>query len=377
MEDIHGNFLTRDLVVAEPKVVRYLSGPSSIEFKVHPMEPTVQLADGSGPIQFKPFAQIIHALKDGPDGNEIVWASCIVQPSDVDPVTGILSLRSEGFSGYAKGLPWLVNWNPIAVDPFEIYENVWSHIQSFPNGNLGVTTYPTTSGTQMLPGFTFNNEEFVQNFFAIFIREVDRQDCGEYLSKLARDIPFDVFEESSWNENRSGIIKKIRLAYPSGGVDQTDLTFRINENITEATPKQEIEQNWFSDISLKGYFPGKQYSVQLSNADPNRLRRVVDELDLKIDSQERTAAWAKRKLTRRQVPHYYESVTIDPYHSNAPFGTFDVGDLIKVQGPMAWVGEISQKHKVMAIAWDEAKNVVQLNLMAEGAFNYDPIEYVP
>ena len=372
-----GEILTRDLVAQEVQVVRSLSGPSQIEFKIHPNEPSVQMADGSGPIQFKAYGHIIHAIKEDQFGDEIVWASCIVQPSDVDPTTGIMSLRATGFSSYPKGLPWLENWNPIAVDPFEIVERIWTHIQSFPNGNLGVTVYPTVSGTQMLPGFSFNNEEFIQDFFAIFIRESDRQDCGDYINKLARDIPFDFFEESAWNTGRTAIEKKIRLAYPAGGVDQVGLSFRVNENIREATPKQEVETSWFSDISLKGYFPGKEYSVQLANADPDRLRRVMNELDLNINSQERGAAWAKRALTRRQFPRYFESVVIDPYHSNAPFGTFDVGDLIQVQGPMAWVGSLNQKHKITMIAWDETKNLVQLQLLAEGAFNYDPIEYIP
>lgn len=377
VEDIHGNILSRDLVAQEVRVIRHLSGPSQIEFSIHPKQPSVQMPDGSGPIQFKPFGHIIHAVKENHQGDEVVWASGIVQPSDVDPQTGVMALRATGFSDYPKGLPWLQNWNPIAVDPFEIVERIWTHIQSYDNGNLGVTVYPTSSGTQMLPGFSFNNEEFVQEFFAIFIRASDRLDCGDYIQKLARDIPFDYFERSAWNETRTAITKSIQLAYPHGGQTRNELTFRVNENVSQTTPKQEVEQNWFSDINIKGYFPGKEYSVELANADPNRLRRVISELDLNINSQERGAAWAHRKLTRRTVPDYYESVVVDPYHSNAPFGTFDVGDTIRIQGPMPWVGGMDQEHRVIAHAWDESKNVVQLNLLAEGAFNYDPIEYIP
>lgn len=376
IEDIHGNILARDLQPQNAKVVRILSGPSQIEFNIHPKDPSVQLPNGSGPIQFKPWGQWVHACKYLADGTEKVWASGIVQPSDVDPASGIMTLKAEGFSNYAKGIPWLENWNPIAVDPFEIVVRIWNHIQSYQNGNLGVSVYPTTSGMQMLPGFSFNNEEFVQDFFAIFIREVDMIDCGDYINKLARDIPFDYFEESAWNPSKTGITKKIRLGYPFGGVDQTDLIFRMNENVTSATPKVEVEQNWFSDITIKGFFPGKQYSATLSNADPDRFRRVMNETDLHVDSNERTAAWAHRLLTRRQVPYYFEAISIDPYHPNAPFGEYDVGDIVRVQGPSAWHGNIDQKHKIMMIAWDEAKNAVELKLLAEGAFSYDPIVYI-
>ena len=376
VEDVHGNILTRDLVPQNVNIVRLLSGPAQIEFQIHPKDPSVQMPNADGPIQFKPWGHWIHAVKELPNGTEKIWASGIVQPSDVDPQTGILSLKAEGFSNYPKGLPWLVNWNPIAVDPFEIVYRIWQHIQSYDNGNMGVTVYPTVSGTQMLPGFSFNNENFIQDFFAIFIREVDRTDCGDYINKLARDIPFDYLEESSWDESKTVIQKKIHLGYPQIGADQENLAFRMGENVSAATPKNETEINWFSDITMKGYFPGKEYSNQISNADPDRYRRVMDELDLHINSNERAKAWAHRLLTRRLVPYYYESIIIDPYHPNAPFGTFDCGDIIKVQGPTAWHGNMDQKHKVMMIGWDESKNVMELKLLAEGAFAYDPIEYV-
>ena len=381
VEDAHGNFLTKDLVGLEPAVVRNLSGASKIQMKLHFKDPSVQMP-GGGPIQFKPWGTWIHAMKDLPDGTERCIASCLVQPSQVDAQTGILSLEAAGFSAYPKGLPWLMNWNPIAVDPFEIVEVIWDHLQSYPkdsqdlaNGNLGVTVYPTTSGTQMLPGFGFDQENLVQDFFAIFIREVDQKDCGEYISKLARDIPFDYVEETVFSTDRKKLEKKLHLGYPYLGVDQSDLIFRPNENVIQATQKAEVEIQWASGFTFKGWFPQKQYSASFTNADPDRYRRLVKEDDIHLDSNERAAAWSHRKLTRRQFPNYFETIVIDPYHTNAPWHEFDVGDFVRVQGPLAWHGNIDQVHKIMAIAHDGSKGTMQLNLMAEGAFNYDPIQY--
>lgn len=383
VEDVHGNIIARDVVGQEAKVGRMLSGPASIEVKLHPKDPSVQIPGGSGPIQFKPFGHLIHALKEDLNGDERIWASGIFQPSEIEPESGVMTLQAQGFSNYPKGIPWLENWNPIAVDPAEIFTRIWNHIQSYPNGNLGVRitnldgSEPADTGTQMLPGFSFNNEEFVQDFFAIFIREIDRNDCGDYLNRLARDIPFDYFETSEWNDTHTGVDKSIKIAYPYGGVDQTDLIFRMGENVRAATQKQESEMNWFSDITIKGFFPGKEYSSTIINADPDRWRRVMDETDLNIDSNERAAAWGHRRLTRRQFPNQYESIIIDPYHPNAPFSSYDVGDFIRIVGPMPWVSpNVDQKHKVIGWSWDEKSGAMQLNTMAEGAFNYDPIEYV-
>lgn len=377
IEDIHGNILARDVVGQEVQIMRALSAPCDINMKLHPKQPDIQHYSGSGPIQIKPWGHWLHAMKYNQFGEEVFVGSGIVDVSEVDPESGILALNAKGFSHYPKGIPWLVNWNPIAVDPFEIVNAIWQHIQSYSNGKLGVTTYPAESGTKMLPGFSFNNEQYVQDFFAIFIRAIDKTDCGEYLDKLARDIPFDYFEESTWNSNRTAIKKGIRLGYPNGGTRQNGLTFRRGENVKAATPRLPTEVEWMSDIIIDGFFPGKVYSSQITNADPDRYRRVMNEMDLRIDSNERAAAWAKRRLTRRQFPFQYESIVVDPYHSNAPFGTFDVGDEILIEGDMPWVGEkIKQWHRILAIGFDEAKGDIELKVMAEGAFNYDPIQFL-
>lgn len=383
VEDVHGNILARDMVGMEPSVTRVLSGPCEINIKLHPKEPSIQLPNSQGPIQFKPWGQWVHVLKEDLTGIEKIWASGLVQPSDIDPQTGILNLRAQGFANYPKGIPWLENWNPIAVDPGEIFERIWTHLQSYPTGNLGVTvtnkngTVPARTLTQMLPGFSFQNEEFVQDFFAIFIRAVDRNDCGDYLNKLCRDIPIDYWEDTTWSGGTAPIEKFIRIAYPFGGVDQQGVIFRTGENVIATTAKQPTQVDWFSDITINGYFPGKVYSSTISNADLDRYRRTMDEVDLHVDSNERAAAWGKRKLSRRQYPAaQFESIIIDPYHPNAPHGSFDVGDFVRIQGEIPWEGNIDVKHKVLTHSWDEAKGVVQLGVMAEGAFNYDPVEYV-
>ncbi|AHN84042.1 minor tail protein [Mycobacterium phage Hawkeye] len=377
-----GQILTRDLYVSNPKIMKKLSGPCIIEFDVDHRHPSVQMPDGSGPIQFKPWGHWCHVEKEIRGKRRIV-ASALFQPSEVDPESGILKAQWQGFSGYPKGLPWLQNWNPIAVDPFEIVDRIWNHLQSYSNGNLGVTVYspgpgdtrviPPNSNTELLPGFSFDGQQFVQDFFAIFIRRIDFTDCGDYITKLARDIPFDFFEESEWNEDHTAINKFLRLEYPHGGVLQSNLSFRLNENVIRGKSRTEAEIEWTSDIGIRGWFPGKVYSSQLSNADPKRYRRFVLEEDAKINSTERSEAWAHRQLARRQFPAYWETITVNMYHPNAPFGSWDVGDQIRVQGYMPWVGWVDQVHKIIAWSLDESSATCELTLRAEGAFNYDPI----
>lgn len=431
--------ISYDLPVNAPKVMRKLSGPCMIEFDVDYRDPRVSDPETGEPILFKPWGHWCH-IEYNYRGERKIFASGIFKPSEVDSKTGMLRAQFEGFSGYPKGMPWLQNWNPIAVDPFHIVNKIWTHLQAYNNGtgNLGVIPYsapndkgswnastntptlangtgsasdmytvsvagtslgatfaigdsifydgsewkksavagkvvPALSNTQMLPGFSFDGQTFVLDFFAIFIRAVDFTDCGDYINKIARDVPFDYFEECEWNEDRTEVNKYLRLAYQDGGTLQSNLAFRLNENIFEAKSRIESEIEWTSDVIIRGWYPGKVYSKELTNADDFRYRRTVLEEDVNINSGERAEAWAGRQLTRRQIPSYWKSIIVNMYHPNAPFGSYDVGDTIRVQGVMPWVGNVDQLHRIIAMSIDLSTNTAELSLMAEGAFNYDPI----
>ncbi len=364
-----GEIVARDVIVKNLVVQRALSAGCDIAFDVDFHDPSV------AGIYFKPWQQYIH-LEKVMLGKRRIWCTGIVQPSDVDPNSGVLHLKAKGFAAYPKGIPWLEDLNWVANDAYEPVVEIWRHLQEdFPNGNLNVEVYPKTSGVEMLPGYGFDGDLLNMNFFATFVRAVDKLDCGDYIDALARDIPFDYVERSEWNSDRTDIIKKIHLGYPRLGLIQETIAFILNENVLSAKPHTETETDWVSDVGVTGWFPGFEYSSTLANADPNRLRRYLDEATANIDSNERAAAWAHRRLARRQTPAYWEQITIDPNHPNAPMGTFDVGDTIIVSGFMPWVGHIRQYHKIIAIQFDVGKNTCQLQLMAEGAFNYDQIFY--
>jgi hypothetical protein len=357
----------RDLNVTNLVIQRELSGPCSISCDVNPNDTSAQ------GLYLKPWEQYIH-IEKVMLGKRRIWCTGIVQPSDIDPSSGILHLQAKGFAFYPKGIPILEDVTKLANDAFFMVVEIWRHLQQdFPNGNLGVTVFPTTSGVIMLPGYAFDGSLLNLNFFATFVRATDKLDCGDFIDALARDIPFDYMELSEWNADRTDVSKSIELGYPRLGLIQENIAFVLNENVLTAQPHTETEIDWISDVGVTGWFPGVEYSFTLANADPLRLRRYLDEDDAYIDSNERSQAWAHRRLARRQTPEYWQQITINPNHPNAPMGSFDIGDTITVSGFMPWVGNISQLHKIIAISVDVAKNTTTLTLYADGAFNYDPI----
>ncbi|AZS12573.1 minor tail protein [Mycobacterium phage DrLupo] len=365
--------LTRDLNVVEPEVMIGLSEPSHMAFK---LPPTEQYRSSAG-IDWKTNGQLV-VCEIEIDYERRVFGIGITQAPKIDPASGTMQVELLGPMGYPKGEPWLENFNPIAVDPAEVFQRVWAYLQSFSNAQLGIEVTPASTGTQMLPGYGYDGSILSFDFFAMFIRAVDLPDAGDVLMGLARDIPLDMFERAWWNEDRTELTRKIEIAYPYGGLHQDHLAFRSGENIVQAELAEEMDIEPVSDIIIRSWLPGKMMSARLSNADPTRYRKTAIEEDAKIDSTERAMAWAKRKLQRRNIPLSFSKITVIPDHPHAPFGTYDVGDSIFVEYyDYPWKGDIQQWHRITSITYDQDAGIVELGLKVEGAFNYDPIEYNP
>lgn len=366
--------LSTDLVVKEPVFTSNLSAPAKLAFSID----QGQRYSSSYGIEWKNWGQWIIPEIETDQFGKIVLGALLVSDNKLDPESGDLQIDAVGFLGYPKGIPWLENYNPIAVDPAEVIQKILAHVQSFPNANLGIDVLPASTGTQMLPGYGFDGSILSFDFFAIFIRAVDFIDCGDYLFSLARDLPLDLFEKVAWNNNRTEVTKTIQIAYPLGGLQQDNLAFRLGENVINAERAEEMDIEPVSDVIIRSWLPGKVYSSQLSNADLTRARRVVMEEDASINSTERSEAWAQRKLTRRNIPKYFSKITIDPNHPNAPFGSWGIGDSIYVEAQdFPWTGDIAEWHRIISITIKQDEPFMELGLKVEGAFNYDPIYYDP
>jgi hypothetical protein len=365
--------LTKDLVVKEPKIRPNLSAPSTMEFKI---DQNQQFLSSRG-ITWKINGQLVVCELEI-DYVQYVWAWGLVSDAKVDQASGDMEIQVTGMLGYLNNRPYLENFNPIAVDPFEIVSRVVAHLGSFSNANLGISVVPASSGTQMLPGYSYDGNILNFDFFAVFYRASDMNDCADIVNGLARDIPFDMIEEAEWNEDKTVLNKQFRLGYPQGGFQQNSLTFRLGVNVIKAEVMEPPDIQQATDVIVRGWLPGRVMSAELSNADPTIYRTTILEEDAQIDSTERAAAQAKRRLTRRNIPISFKSMTIDPNHPDAPLGSFNVGDSVYCYAPnYPWYGDIEGWHRVTYIDLDQDKNQAEVGLKVEGAWQYDPIEYNP
>jgi hypothetical protein len=366
--------LTRDLIVKKPEVVVNLSGPSISTFS---LDMGQQLSSALG-INFKTWGQWIVPEIETAEYGKICLGAQLISKLTIDSQSGDLQVEATGFLGYPKDIPWLENFNPIAVDPAEVIQRVWSHVQSFVNANLGVDVQPSSTGTQMLPGFGFDGNILSFDFFAMFIRAVDFPDAGDTILQLARDLPLDLLEEVSWNEDHTELSKTVRIAYPYTGFRQDHLAFRFGENVINCEQADELEIEPVSDVIVRSWVPGRTITAMLSNADMTRARRTIMEEAVHISNTERAAAWARRKLTRRNIPKSFQKITIDPNHPHAPFGSFWLGDSIFVEAKnFPWMGDVAQWHRVTSMTFKDEEPLLELGTKVEGYFNFDPIDYDP
>lgn len=380
--------ITNDLLFTDAMVQVNLGSPSRCTIKIPQPEQYIS----SSNINWKTWAYWL-IPEIGIGGQRKFLGAQLVNRVDVDPQSGELTLEGLGFMGYPKGIPWLEDYNPIAVDPAEVIQRVWAHLQNHVNANLGVEVLPATTGTQMLPGYSFDGTTLNFDFFAMFIREVDFRDCGDIISALARDIPIDMYEDVVWP--LSGLRKIVRLGYPYLGLKQTAIEFVHGENVLDSQKSDDLDIEPVSDVIVRSWKPGgvstsrlnietiNQQLVQQGKpqiiANPlDRVRRVIMEEDANINSTERAAAWAKRRLTRRNIPLSFQKIIVDPNHPNAPIDNWWLADSVYVKAEnYPWYGTIEGWHRITSITFKANELPVEIGLKVEGAFNYDPITYDP
>lgn len=132
-----GEFIDLDLPLSGATINRAINAPGAISGNIP--EGYRHLLDSKGDLAIEEWGTMIHAELDG----EIVQ-SAIVDTIELDG--DVLHLDAGGWTMMATDTPWVgKDRSYILEDPLEIFRDIWSHMQSFPDGNLGVKVDPTTS----------------------------------------------------------------------------------------------------------------------------------------------------------------------------------------------------------------------------------------
>ena len=262
----------------------------------------------------------------------------------VDPDGDDLIVEARGFSGYPTGLPWAGDdYAGIQVDPLDIVRRIWAHVQSFPDGDLGVTVdelkTPVRVGEEERDvNFTTEDGDdvsFTTGPFRLAIWQTD--DLGKVLDELARDTPFAYRERFGWSEDREHLDLHLELGYPEIRVRKPRLHFEVGLNVTAIPPAEWSEE--ISEVQVLGAGEGSakpRATLPVRKATPQlrRVHRVEDRSAQSNIAAQRVAEPYAKHFSTEQTK-ISELVVAD--HPAAPVSAFGPGDEIRVRGDAGWV----------------------------------------
>lgn len=325
-----GEWIDKDLPLTGARVIESVNAPASIS--------------GSLPLG---FGQLVNA-----DGSLVIreWGCLIVAEREGrSPIVGIvdgvstegnrLNVDAGGFSMYPTGTPWLgADFAGIQVDPLDMVRKIWDHLQSYPDGDLGVVVDPLKSpvrvGTKEVTSeFTTGAGEDVSIVSGPFrLAWWNTDDLGKVFSDLAKETPFQYRERSAWDGEN--LTHRLELGYPRIGARRENLRFEIGVNVTAIPPAD--EGDYASEVLLFGAGEGSKKRRGTITAQTGRLRRVHVATDKSITSNTAATKAARPMMDRLKGAYGIESLEVVD-HESAPYGTFGPGDDIRVQGDAGWI----------------------------------------
>lgn len=364
-----GRFTHQDLPVLTPEITWTLSGPVAITGSFKPS--IRQLRDSSDRPILRGWSTIVHFEEDG-----ILRASAIVQPESFQDQEW--TLDALGVSSLLHGTPYWEDFSAIDIDHVDVIQELWRHVQSFPNSNLGVLVprlggaLPVRLGT---PAHTNVKEDGTTEEVAAEPFEYhpwDPKDCGSEMNSAVQAAPLNYLERSWWQPNRAGVGYQIDLLYPRAGRRRFDLRFVEGENIVETTAVGSIEDFYASAVVGVGAGEGVAAIRHLvEEIDPDRLRRVYTYRNTKIDDPRQMAALVNRHLTERMADtRELTSIVVSTDHQNAKIGTYHPGDDVY---PRVRVDENSwfqAWHRITSIAYSPVPRRATLSLKRSETFAY-------
>ncbi|MEW1700116.1 hypothetical protein ACIQCR_17160 [Streptomyces sp. NPDC093249] len=369
---------------------RELCGPGSMTGVIEPEYQRMIGTDGRPIIQewgTKLYLEI---------GGQIRWGGIVTKTSYEG---GKATIECKGFSSYAHGIPYedylisgplITPKDPYAgkdrnndgwvdgkkgkqrvpkpprpyggtrYDAFHVYRQIWRHIQTRAHGNIGLTIDAHNLG--QLLGAADGSDPWQLAWW-------DNPDCGQVLDTLTRSIPFDWTETHAWASGTGNTIShRIRLGRPRLGRRRNDLRFADGENIVAIARPEGMGDEFANEAVVLGRGEGRKMARSQVHAYDGRLRRVATVTDKTLASASALATRGRAELAGRtralQIPQIQ---IID--HPNARFGAWAIGDDIRVQVEVPWIGAVDVWHRIIA---DEvgSDGILNLYLRRSDAFHY-------
>lgn len=323
----------------------------------------------------EPEATWLHALE-----NEEVAASYILQEFIDENGQQKRQVEGIGFSAYPGWIDYQGPlWKQVRVDPADIVRYLWTHIQSYPESNLGVKVSPDVR-TPVRLGTEPKDVEFETGDGENVSFEAGPYDlnwwevtnCGTEMGNLLTETPMEYVEKSYWNAARTDIEHLYDLKYPRVGRKNDSVHFIEGQNLIEVIPGYNaVNGGWPSDFIVVGAGEGPTAVRGYISRRTGRLRRtkVIENEDIKEFARAQAIADFEAKRADRSR-FYIDSVVINVDHPNARLGEFTHGDDAYVSGKVIYRGAVSGIFRIVGYKYWPRRRQAQLDLAPSESFTY-------
>uniref|UniRef100_UPI003F4943F3 hypothetical protein n=1 Tax=Streptomyces sp. CA-136453 TaxID=3240050 RepID=UPI003F4943F3 len=245
------------------------------------------------------------------------------------------------------------------IDAYDAFRAIWSHVQSRPYGDIGIKVDDHKLGE--LLGAADGSDPWKLYWW-------DNPDCGQALDSLTKLIPFDWMEEHRWAGGGNAIEHRVRLGTPRLGRRRTDLRFADGENIAAIAKPEGMGDDFANEVVILGKGEGRDMARGQLHRYDGRLRRVATVADKTLASPTELRTRGEQELAGRTQALQIPAIQIVD-HPNAPFGSWQLGDDIRVQVHVPWVGDVDVWHRIIG---DEisATGTCVLTLRRSDSFHY-------
>ncbi|MEU5978441.1 hypothetical protein [Streptomyces sp. NPDC047315] len=348
---------------------RDLSGPGAMNGTIEPEYSRLRGPDGRPIIQewgTKLFLEVAGHLR---------WGGIVTKTAYDGPKA---SIQCEGLSAYAHGTPYdghmisgalITPPDPYAgkdknhdgyidgskpkqkvppppkpytgprIDTYDAFRNIWDRIQNRPYGNIGLRIDSHHLGHVL--GAKNGSDPWELAWW-------NNPDCGQAIDQLARDIPFDWIETHAWAGSGNAIDSRIVLGKPRIGRKRDDLRFADGENISAIARPEGMGDEYANELRILGKGEGRKMARhQVHRYERGRLRRVATVTDKSLTGVVALRSRATRELLGRTGVLQIPLIQVIN-HPNAKFGSWQLGDDIRVQVDLPWVGKIDVWHRIVS-----------------------------
>lgn len=345
------DLLDPDIPLDDVEVTDALSGACSLSGTLEPVYARLLAPDGK-PL-FNEWSTAIYAENDGD-----IRGGGIMTHSDFDGPSW--EVECVGFTGYGRDMPYTGSgYKGIRVDPMDAARVIWDHIQSQSGGDIGLEFDDTTTGGKVSIGTELKQVEFDTQSGPISFESgpyrlnwYTNHDLQGDFDDLAEFTPFDYREKHTWRED--GTIRHfVEMGYPKLGRRRTDLRFVHGVNVLPAVTIERDGEMYASGTMVLGAGEGaamiRAIREPVVPESERRLRRIAVVTDDTIKSKNRAIARAElENQWRRRLDDFDTIVVTD--HPNAPLGSCQVGDEIRIEGQGDWLG-VDTWTRVISISW--------------------------